>query len=463
MQLLDKRLYFNKDEFKQIEKGGFSIFISDKYFTWLKTSTTGADILNKLDGHKSTLKVIDEISEEYMIPKDIVQNDVVNFCESSLQAKVVYDETVNIEEKKSDDRLKTVYIDVTNECNLKCVYCNKCNIDIENHEKYISSAHVDNILGKLDCMSGQLPLAVNVTGGEPLLNNDLENILINIKKYTNNIVVWTNGTLLNSENIIFLKKYCNYIIISIDDLSEKINDSIRGKGSYAGSLAGASVCLENNMPFIIAVTPLKYNLDNLESMLEFSRDLGAIGMVVNEPIKLDVNNNSLHKHFDYDMDLLNRKYVKLGKKAAIINAWKNNKLKDNIANKQNIAFLCDTERCLNNMFNLNKKASCGAGVNELSIDVFGEIYPCHALQIKSLKLKNIDEFEDRSNLTSFKMLDGCTKCDYNIFCLGGCRASALFNNGDILGKNPSCIHKKEMYDEILWTPMQPKNKSSKKD
>ena len=106
----------------------------------------------------------------------------------------------------------------TYRCNSKCHFCNiwkypsniKEEIKVESYEK--------------------LPFikTVNITGGEPFLREDLDDIVRIIKKKSNRIIISSNG--LDTEKITkFFDKHRNVgIRISIEGLP-RINDSIRGQ------------------------------------------------------------------------------------------------------------------------------------------------------------------------------------------------------------------------------------------
>lgn len=455
MQLLDQKLYFHKDYFNSEERNGFKLFFSNTFFSWIKTSLTGADILNKLDGNKKLFEVVDEISKEYMLPKEIVEHDVIKFCKYGIENKVIFEEKKECIEPKFDNNLKSLFIDITDACNLNCRYCNKQCVST-NNAKFMELESLKTILDNLTPLSENMNIVVNITGGEPLLHPNLEEILKSIKSYNCRIVLWTNGVLLDSKQAILLKEYCDYIIISLDEFEEIKNDYIRGDGSFKGVLSASEMCTRYDLPFLIGITPLKYNIDNLEKVIGFVKNVGSLGFIVNEPILIDSEGNNLKEHFNYDYKKIEEKNKELGKMIAIMNSWKNNKLKHSEHEKHNIIFVRDIQRCMNNVFSLTPKLSCGAGVNELSIDVNGNIYPCHVLHSSKFLISNAKESPVKSKpFVRTDELEDCTSCDYKIFCLGGCRAHTIFHTEEKSGKYPLCEYEKGAIENILWSPLKP--------
>ena len=87
---------------------------------------------------------------------------------------------------------KKIYIEITNICNLNCKFCpetsrNKEYMSLENFEKIISKIHKYTKL-----------VALHVKG-EPLLHNELENILKILEKYNLKANITTNGTLIKKK------------------------------------------------------------------------------------------------------------------------------------------------------------------------------------------------------------------------------------------------------------------------
>ena len=133
--------------------------------------------------------------------------------------------------------LKKIYIEITNICNLKCEFCpetsrNKQLMDIEKFDEIIKKIYKHT---NLVCLHVK---------GEPLLHNQLEEILKILEKYNLKSNITTNGTLIKeniqiiknskavrqinfsihsiTQNKIFNKKYLQNIFESVDDLEDII-------------------------------------------------------------------------------------------------------------------------------------------------------------------------------------------------------------------------------------------------
>jgi len=88
--------------------------------------------------------------------------------------------------------LKKIYIEITNICNLKCNFCPDTNRD----KKMMSVEDFETIIKKIHKHTSLVCLHVK---GEPLLHNNLNEILNILEKYNLKCNITTNGTLLKDK------------------------------------------------------------------------------------------------------------------------------------------------------------------------------------------------------------------------------------------------------------------------
>ncbi len=111
-------------------------------------------------------------------------------------------------------------------------------------------------------------------GGEPLLRNDLVDILAFSRSLPLHTSLITNGTLLESR-IDEIAPYINGVVyVSLDGL-EKTHDAIRGvDGSFKKAVRGISAAKEK-VSVTINTTIMAENVDEIESLVELAKELGA--------------------------------------------------------------------------------------------------------------------------------------------------------------------------------------------
>lgn len=98
-------------------------------------------------------------------------------------------------------KFKKVYIEITNVCNLNCSFCIKDN----RIRKSMSVYEFENILKKVDGYTDYIYLHVK---GEPLIHNNLDEILSLTSRYNKYVNITTNGVFLK-DKVDILKKYNN--------------------------------------------------------------------------------------------------------------------------------------------------------------------------------------------------------------------------------------------------------------
>jgi MoaA/NifB/PqqE/SkfB family radical SAM enzyme len=111
-------------------------------------------------------------------------------------------------------------------------------------------------------------------GGEPLLRNDLDEILAFSRSLPLHTSLITNGTLLESK-IDEIAPYINGVVyVSLDGL-EKTHDAIRGvAGSYKKAIRGISAAREK-VSVTINTTIMAENIDEIESLVGQAKELGT--------------------------------------------------------------------------------------------------------------------------------------------------------------------------------------------
>lgn len=112
-------------------------------------------------------------------------------------------------------KFKSIYVEITNICNLNCSFCSQDNLE----KKSIKLAEFEHILKEINDYTDYIYLHVK---GEPLLHQNLKEILDLCKKYNKQVNLTTNGTLLkNSKDILLNSKVVRQINISLHSENNK--------------------------------------------------------------------------------------------------------------------------------------------------------------------------------------------------------------------------------------------------
>ena len=156
---------------------------------------------------------------------------------------------------------------VTYNCNLRCKMC-----PFWKRTSPDSSLEQEKAILKQVYDSGACGIAFE--GGEPLLRNDLVEILAFSRSLPLHTSLITNGTLLESR-IDEIASYINGVVyVSLDGL-ERTHDAIRGVGgSFRNAVRGISAAKEK-VAVTINTTIVAENIDEVESLVGLAKELGT--------------------------------------------------------------------------------------------------------------------------------------------------------------------------------------------
>jgi len=97
-------------------------------------------------------------------------------------------------------------------CNLSCAYCNE-------YDNYSKPVPLDTMLGRLELLGKLRTGVITLSGGEPLLHPELDDIIRGIRKNAILAGLITNGYLLTAERVHRLNEAgLDYLQISIDNV-----------------------------------------------------------------------------------------------------------------------------------------------------------------------------------------------------------------------------------------------------
>lgn len=117
-------------------------------------------------------------------------------------------------------------ISVTDRCNLRCKYCIPSDCNYEHHDIMSN----DDILKICKSLANNNIKKIKITGGEPLVRNDIVKLINDIKNIKNieQVTITTNGVLLSKYIDDLLRVNIDGINISIDALDRELFKDITG-------------------------------------------------------------------------------------------------------------------------------------------------------------------------------------------------------------------------------------------
>ncbi|MDM8350272.1 heme d1 biosynthesis radical SAM protein NirJ [Pseudomonas sp. sp1636] len=154
-------------------------------------------------------------------------------------------------------------------CNLTCKHCYATSADSEFRDELDTAA----ALRVIDDLHATGVRVLILSGGEPLLREDIFQLTDYARDQGFFVALSTNGTLIDERNIaqIAAARF-DYVGISIDGL-EAVHDEWRQlKGSFAASLRAVDLCRQHDIRVGLRTTLTQHNYPQLPALLALMRE-----------------------------------------------------------------------------------------------------------------------------------------------------------------------------------------------
>jgi len=439
---------YSSSRTKKSEQKAYILFHACKS-RWIKANDTGLNIAQYLDDGVFIDDVAGHLVAGYGISEDAARQDVLSvsdqlsrqhFLESNAQVRSARTPVLN-----------SIFFHLTTRCNLSCLHCYITGSQV-NPNRDIPSKLVFRIIDSLADHGGK---SITLSGGEPLLHHEIRKIL----KYAGSkveILLLTNGTLIDRAWADFLAGMNIFIQISIDGSTKEIHDSIRGRGTFEKSLKALEYLQEAGLREKInfSTTVMNQNLHDLPGIISLAERL----------------------------DVPLTRFVPLRRKGMAKRHW------EAVGSGLTIK---DSERFYEHTSHLQKNRGSGVDVScglsgfllkmpeefedddiwcpigkQLVITVNGDAYPCVLLMEDEFRLGNaFDDSLDkiiqsdamaevcRALAERRHKIKKCSVCNWRNLCQAGCMGQALDNKGTIWDTDDFCDYRsrayKEAFDKIL--------------
>ena len=342
--------------------------------------------------------------------------------------------------------LRLVAWEVTRNCNLSCVHCRAA----ATCGPYTGELETESALKLLDeiALAGN-PIVI-LTGGEPLLRDDIFTIASYGTEKGLRMVMAPNGTLITAETAQKMAESgIQRISISLDGATAERHDRFRQvEGAYEGALSGIEHAKAAGIEFQINTTITQANLGEIEEIHRLAEELGAVAhhifllvptgrgkYIVDQEISAEQYEKTLNWFYD------RRDKTSMQLKATCAPHYY--RILRQRAREDGKKVTFDTH-------GLDAVTrGCLGGTGFCFISHRGVVQPCGFLDVNCGDVtqtpfheiwKHSKVFQD---LRNFAALEGkCGACQYKRVC-GGCRARAYEATGDYMAEEPLCSYHPE--------------------
>lgn len=326
------------------------------------------------------------------------------------------------------ERPYTLVAELTYRCPLRCVYCSNP-VELRKPGRELDTATWRRVFREAEALG---VVQLNLSGGEPLLRDDLEALVEEARAcrlYTNLI---TSGTPLDRERLGALAaRGLDAVQLSLQDPRPEVAQRIAGTDALAAKLEVAAWVRAAGLPLTLNVVLHRDNIELVDEIVALAERLGAE--------RLELANTQY-----LGWALVNREAL-LPTSAALDQARAAaERAQQRLRGRMEVLFVLPD-------YQAGRPRACMDGWARRFIVVApdGTMLPCHqAHTITSLNFENVSArsvaeiWNDSPAFNAFRgegwMPEPCKSCDRRTIDFGGCRCQAFALLGDAALTDPAC-------------------------
>ena len=183
----------------------------------------------------------------------------------------------NIQNRPLPNMLSFAVNDV---CNASCEHCSFFDGVEEKGRTVLSTRQAQKLIGDAQELGVSV---ITFLGGEPLLRNDLPEIIGSVNKDLSTTLLVTNGSLLADQAHVLKSAGLDSVCVSIDSADPVKHDLFRGtKGLYARAIAGIEKAKEVGLTVAMAstLTPESFDAGEFDDLVELARSKGVYEVLI---------------------------------------------------------------------------------------------------------------------------------------------------------------------------------------
>ena len=334
--------------------------------------------------------------------------------------------------------------ETTRSCNLTCKHC-RASAENGPYPGELDTKAAFKLLDEIREL-GQ-PIII-LTGGEPLMREDIFEITAYGHSLGLRMTMAPNGTMMTPENTKkMVESGIMRISLSLDGATEEFHDTFRGvPGAYQGVMDAIEMAKAEGLEFQINTTITKDNLDQIPAILAKAEELGAVAhhifllvptgrgkYIADSAIDAKEYEETLNWFYDQ------RKKTKLQLKATCAPHYYRILRQRAKEDGEKVSFETHGLDAVTR--------GCLGGIGFCFVSHTGTVQPCGFLHTDCGDVTK-DSFADIwresqvfKELRDYSLLEGkCGPCEYNKVC-GGCRARAYEATGSYLKEEPLCTYR----------------------
>jgi pyrroloquinoline quinone biosynthesis protein E len=339
------------------------------------------------------------------------------------------------------DRPTTLVAEVTHRCPLRCPYCSNP-LELVRRDSELSTGDWRRVLSEAAELG---VLQLGLSGGEPLLRPDLEELAAHATSLGFYSTLVTSGVGLTAERARALREAgLEHVQISFQDTDTATADRVAGIAATEQKAAAAAIVRELGFAFSVNVVLHRANLDRVGEIIDMAGGMGAD--------RLELANTQY-----YGWALENRAAL-LPTRAQVVAA-------ERVAEAARVRYRGRMQilYVLPDYYETQPKPCYGGwGRQYLLVMPDGRTLPCHgATHIATLPAASVRDhalrwiWEESPTFQAFRgdawMSEPCRTCERKDLDFGGCRCQAFALTGAASNTDPVCTLSphRALVDEVL--------------
>jgi len=344
----------------------------------------------------------------------------------------------------SPHQLRLVFWETTVACNLKCIHCRATATDSRPPEE-LSLEQSCRLLNSIAAFAK--PVIV-LSGGEPLIRDDIFDIASFGNDLGLRMVLATNGTTLTPEVVgRLVDSGIQRISVSLDGATAATHDSFRQlPGAFDDALRGIGFANSQGLPVQVNTTVARHNISELPEILDLAVAKGACALhlflLVPTGCGKEISDSQMITPEQYEQ-VLNWIYdssrrAPLNLKATCAPHYF--RVMRQRAKAEGVKITPETH----GLEAVTK--GCLAGSAVCFVSYKGDVYPCGYFPVSAGNVLDTPferiwkDSELFARLRDPALLEGkCGACEYSRVC-GGCRARAYAETANYMAEEPYCLY-----------------------
>lgn len=300
-------------------------------------------------------------------------------------------------------RLNEVIVSITNRCNLRCAMCQ---IPGGDPKDALGTSEMKALIADAAALC---PRSIVFSGGEPLLRDDIFDLIAFVNAQKINTCMASNGTLL-TDAVAHRLSLAGIGVVNISiEGDEEAHDALRGKGNYAKAVAALGHLAKYKIETTIASIVSRQNYKTLPKVMELAHQWGVTTVKLQPFSDIFVKDKNIRERFFAPPELLadiRRSIAEAARLAGEYRIMTNPpEYLDNIP-----AYLCG--ECVINV----QQKGCPAIFTSCPVTAAGDVLPCWVLSdriignVKGKKLSAIWGSHRHDQLRRNIQTKGCGGC-----------------------------------------------------